>query len=95
VLEIVQKVSVEQEIADWLRRSADLSRVASVNEKLFSPRIKDVLAFIPAARYALALVDGGRRLGGINANLGGADSAGETWITFPFGDAGSSEHFIP
>jgi hypothetical protein len=51
LLEIVQKVSVEQEIADWLRRNADLSKVASVNEKLFSPRIEDVLAFIPAATF--------------------------------------------
>jgi hypothetical protein len=49
LLEIVQKVSVEHEIADWLRRNADLSSVTSLNEKLFSPRIEDVLAFIPAA----------------------------------------------
>lgn len=51
LLEIVQKVSVEHEIADWLRRNADLSSVASLNEKLFSPRIEDVLAFIPAATF--------------------------------------------
>jgi hypothetical protein len=51
LLEIVQKVSVEHEIADWLRRQADLSRVVSLNEKLFSPRIEDVLAFIPAATF--------------------------------------------
>jgi hypothetical protein len=49
LLEIVQQVSVEQEIADWLRRNANLSRVASLSEKLFNPRIEDVLAFIPAA----------------------------------------------
>jgi hypothetical protein len=47
----VQKVSVEHEIADWLRRNADLSSVAALNEKLFSPRIEDVLAFIPAATF--------------------------------------------
>jgi nitrile hydratase len=51
LLEIVQKVSVEDEIADWLRRNADLSSVASLNKKLFSPRIEDVLAFIPAATF--------------------------------------------
>jgi hypothetical protein len=51
LLEIVQKVSVEDEIADWLRRNADLSSVASLNEKLFSPRIEDVLAFIPPATF--------------------------------------------
>ena len=51
LLEIVQKVSVEHEIADWLRRNADLSSVASLNDKLFSPRIEDVLAFIPAATF--------------------------------------------
>jgi hypothetical protein len=51
LLELVQKVSVEDEIADWLRRNADLSSVASLNKKLFSPRIEDVLAFIPAATF--------------------------------------------
>jgi hypothetical protein len=51
LLEIVQQVSVEQEIADWLRRNANLSRVASLNEKLFNPRIEDVLAFIPAGTF--------------------------------------------
>jgi hypothetical protein len=51
LLEIVQKVSVEHEIADWLRRNADLSSAASLNEKLFSPQIEDVLAFIPAASF--------------------------------------------
>ena len=51
LLELVQKVSVEDEIADWLRRNADLSSVASLNDKLFSPRIEDVLAFIPAATF--------------------------------------------
>jgi Domain of unknown function (DUF5069) len=35
LLEVVQAVSVEDEIADWLRRNADLSSVASLNEKLF------------------------------------------------------------
>ena len=51
LLEIVQQAWVEREIADWLRRNANLSRVASLNEKLFSPRIEDVLAFIPAATF--------------------------------------------
>jgi hypothetical protein len=51
LLELVQKVSVEDEIADWLRRNADLSSVASLDEKLFSPRIEDVLAFVPAATF--------------------------------------------
>jgi hypothetical protein len=51
LLELVQKVSVEDEIADWLRRNADLSSAASLNKKLFSPRIEDVLAFIPAATF--------------------------------------------
>jgi hypothetical protein len=51
LLEIVQQARVEHEIADWLRRNANLSRVASLNEKLFSPRIEDVLAFIPAATF--------------------------------------------
>jgi Domain of unknown function (DUF5069) len=51
LLEIVQQVSVEHEIADWLRRNTDLSRVAALNERLFSPRIEDVLAFIPAATF--------------------------------------------
>jgi hypothetical protein len=51
LLEIVQKVSLEDEIADWLRRNADLSSVASLNKELFSPRIEDALAFIPAANF--------------------------------------------
>ena len=37
LLELVQKVSVEDEIADWLRRNADLSSVASLNKKTFQP----------------------------------------------------------
>jgi hypothetical protein len=40
LLEIVQKVSAEHEIADWLRRNVDLSTVASLNKKLFRPRIE-------------------------------------------------------
>jgi hypothetical protein len=51
LLEIVGQVSVEQKIADWLRKNANLSRVASLNEKLLKPRIEDVLAFIPAATF--------------------------------------------
>jgi hypothetical protein len=51
LLEVVQKFSVEHEIAEWLRINADLSSVASLNEKLFSPRIEDVLAFIPPAIF--------------------------------------------
>jgi Domain of unknown function (DUF5069) len=51
LLEIVQKVLFEHEIADWLRRNADLSNVASVNEKLLSPRIEDLLAFIPEVTF--------------------------------------------
>jgi hypothetical protein len=51
LLEIMQKVSVEHEIADWLRRNADLSSVATLNEKLFCQRIEDVLAFIPGATF--------------------------------------------
>jgi Domain of unknown function (DUF5069) len=51
LLEVVQAVSVEDEIADWLRRNADLSSVASLNEKLFSPRIEDVLAFVRVATF--------------------------------------------
>jgi hypothetical protein len=37
LLELVQKVSVEDEIADWLRRNADPSSVASLNKKTFQP----------------------------------------------------------
>src|ERR1700724_4106769 len=38
LLELVQKVSVEDEIADWLRRNADLSGALSLNKKFFAPR---------------------------------------------------------
>src|ERR1700726_3858291 len=51
LLEIVQQALVEHEIADWLRRNANLSRVASVNDKLLRPRIEDVLTFIPPATF--------------------------------------------
>jgi hypothetical protein len=37
LLELVQKVSVEDEITDWLRRNADPSSVASLNKKTFQP----------------------------------------------------------
>jgi Domain of unknown function (DUF5069) len=51
LLEIVQKVSAEHEIADWLRRNADLSIVASLNKKLFRPRIEDVLTLISPTTF--------------------------------------------
>jgi hypothetical protein len=49
--EVVQKVSLEEEISDWLRSNADLSKVALVNEKLASGQIKDVLAVLPWATF--------------------------------------------
>jgi hypothetical protein len=51
-----RKVSVEHEIADGLRSNADLSSVASLNEKLFSPRMEHVFAFIPAATFNVSHV---------------------------------------
>jgi hypothetical protein len=34
LLDVVQRASVEEEIANWLRENADLRNIASVNEKL-------------------------------------------------------------
>ena len=52
LLEIVQKVSVEQEIADWLRRNADLSSVASLNENFSAHELRMCL---PSFRQQLSM----------------------------------------
>ena len=51
LLQRVREATTEDEIADWLRKNADLSSVAAMNERLLSPRIEDVLRFIPAATF--------------------------------------------
>ena len=47
LLKIVEHAEVEQEIAHWLRRKADLSSVDTLNRRLLGRRIEDVLAVIP------------------------------------------------
>jgi hypothetical protein len=49
LLDAVQRASVEEEIANWVRENADLRNIAAVNEKLLGRRIEDVLAFYPVA----------------------------------------------
>jgi uncharacterized protein DUF5069 len=49
---IVEQASVENEIADWLRKNADLSNIQLVNEKLLGRRIEDVQAVVPLAVIA-------------------------------------------
>jgi hypothetical protein len=52
LLNVVQRASVEEEIANWLRESVDLGNVVAVNEKLLGRRIEDVLAVVPVAIVA-------------------------------------------
>jgi hypothetical protein len=52
LLKIVEQASAENEIADWLRKNADLSNIASVNEKLLGRRVEDVQAVVPPAVIA-------------------------------------------
>ena len=47
LLKIVEHAEVEQEIAHWLRRKADLSSVDTLNRRLLGRRIEDVLAVVP------------------------------------------------
>ena len=47
----IQEASTEDEIADWLQRNADLSRLADINERLRSQRVEDVLGLIPAGAF--------------------------------------------
>jgi Domain of unknown function (DUF5069) len=52
LFKIVEQASAENEIADWLRKNADLSNIDSVNEKLVGRRIEDVQAIVPPAVIA-------------------------------------------
>ena len=52
LLEVVERASVEEEIADWLRQNADLSTAAALNKKLLGRRIEDVQAAVPPALIA-------------------------------------------
>jgi len=52
LLEVVERASVEEEIADWLRQNGDLSTTAALNQKLLGRRIEDVQAVVPAAVIA-------------------------------------------
>lgn len=47
LLKIVEHAAVEDEIAHWLRRNADLSSVDILNRRLLRRRIEDVLAVVP------------------------------------------------
>ena len=51
LLQRIGEVSAEDEIADWLRKHADLSSVADINERLRSQRIEDVLRLIPTPGF--------------------------------------------
>jgi Domain of unknown function (DUF5069) len=48
LFELVQQARAEEEIADWLRKTVDLSSKAHINEILLSPTVEDVLKLIPA-----------------------------------------------
>jgi uncharacterized protein DUF5069 len=47
LLEVVERASVEEEIADWLRQNGDFSTTAALNQKLLGRRIEDVQAVVP------------------------------------------------
>lgn len=48
LFQLVQQVRAEEEIANWLRRTVDLSSKAHINEMLLGPTVEDVLKLIPA-----------------------------------------------
>jgi uncharacterized protein DUF5069 len=52
LFKIVEQASTENEIADWLRKNADLSNIALVNQKLLGRRVEDVQAVVPPAVIA-------------------------------------------
>jgi Domain of unknown function (DUF5069) len=52
LFDVVQKASAENEIADWLRKNADLSNIELVNAKLLGRSIEDVRAVVPPAVIA-------------------------------------------
>jgi Domain of unknown function (DUF5069) len=52
LLEVVKRASVENEIAVWLRKNANLSTTAALNEKLLGRRIEDVQAVVPPSVLA-------------------------------------------
>jgi uncharacterized protein DUF5069 len=52
LLEVVERASVEEEIAEWLRQNGDLSTTAALNKKLLGRRIEDVQAVVPPAVIA-------------------------------------------
>jgi hypothetical protein len=49
LLEVVERASIEEEIADWVRQNGDLSTIAALNKKLLGRRIEDVQAVVPPA----------------------------------------------
>ena len=52
LLEVVERASIEEEIADWVRQNGDLSTTAALNKKLLGRRIEDVQAVVPSAVIA-------------------------------------------
>ena len=52
LFDVVREASAENEIADWLRKNADLSNIELVNEKLLGRCVEDVRAIVPPAIIA-------------------------------------------
>jgi mannose-6-phosphate isomerase-like protein (cupin superfamily) len=52
LFELVQQVRAEEEIADWLRKTVDLSSKDHINELLLTPTVEDALKLIPAPVFA-------------------------------------------
>jgi hypothetical protein len=51
LLKRIREASAEDEIANWLRKNADLLSVGDINETLLSQRIEDVLRLIPTTTF--------------------------------------------
>ena len=51
LFQVVQQARAEEEIANWLRRSVDLSGKARINDMLSSPTVDDILKLLPRSSF--------------------------------------------
>ena len=51
LFQVVQQARAEEEIANWLQRSVDLSGKARINDMLLGPTVDDVLKLIPRSSF--------------------------------------------
>jgi len=51
LFQVVRQARAEEEIANWLQRSVDLSGKARINDMLLGPTVDDVLKLIPRSSF--------------------------------------------